>query len=235
MLLLTLRGTPTIYYGDEIGLPQVPIPSDRIHDPFERNVPGIGVGRDGARTPMQWSTEKFSGFSTLQPWLPLSADWRVRNVQVYAQHKSSIYGLYRRLIQVRRQSQALRRGSYHPIVSDGDLLLYLRVCGPERILIVLNLGSEPARVSVGSNECTGRVLVSTSGEHDGKTTGSSIRLDANEGFVVELAANTSPPLRVTILSTVNPEVLSSLTDSPAMTCLKRDQPDTLDLRAAMAS
>lgn len=195
MLLLTLRGTPTIYYGDEIGLPQVPIPSDRIHDPFERNVPGIGVGRDGARTPMQWSTEKFSGFSTLEPWLPLSADWRVRNVQVFAQHKSSIYGLYRRLIQARRHSQALRRGSYHPIVSDGDLLLYVRVCGPERILIALNLGSEPARVSVGSAECTGKVLVSTSGEHDGETTGSSIRLDANEGFVVELAANTSLPLR----------------------------------------
>jgi alpha-glucosidase len=192
MLLLTLRGTPTIYYGDEIGLPQVPIPPDRVHDPFERNVPGIGVGRDGARTPMQWSTEEFSGFSTLEPWLPLSVDWHVRNVQVFAQHKGSIYGLYRRLIQARRYSQALRRGSYDPIGSSGDLLLYVRTCGSERILVALNLGSEPARVSVGSTECTGRILVSTSGEHDGDTTGPSISLDANEGVVVELAANASP-------------------------------------------
>ncbi len=153
------------------------------------------MGRDGARSPMQWSTKKFSGFSTLEPWLPLSVDWRVRNVQVFTQHKSSIYGLYRRLIQARRHSQALRRGSYHPLVSDGDLLLYVRACGPERILVALNLGPEPARVSVGSTECTGKVLVSTSGEQDGETTGSSVRLDANEGFVVELAANTSLPLR----------------------------------------
>ena len=192
MLLLTLRGTPTIYYGDEIGLPQVPIPSDRIRDPFERNVPGIGVGRDGARTPMQWGTEKYSGFSTLEPWLPLSVDWPVRNVRVLAGHKSSIYGLYRRLIQTRRYSEALRRGSYHPIAADGDLLLYVRALDSERILMALNLGSEPATVSAGLTECTGRILVSTSGEHEGETTDSRIRLDANEGFVVELAMLHSP-------------------------------------------
>jgi alpha-glucosidase len=194
MLLLTLRGTPTIYYGDEVGLPQVPIPSDRIRDPFERNVPGIGVGRDGARTPMQWSTEKYSGFSTLEPWLPLSADWPMRNVQVLAHDESSIYGLYRRLIQTRRLSKALRRGSYHPIAADGDLLLYVRAFGSERILMALNLGSEPATVSAGATECTGRILVSTSGEYEGKATDSCIRLDANEGFVIELATNASLPL-----------------------------------------
>src|SRR3954453_3090027 len=64
MLLLTLRGTPTIYYGDEIGMPQVPIPPDRIQDPLEKNVPGIGVGRDGARTPMQWEAREHAGFSS---------------------------------------------------------------------------------------------------------------------------------------------------------------------------
>jgi alpha-glucosidase len=186
ILLLTLRGTPTIYYGDEIGLTQVPIPSDRIRDPFERNVPGIGVGRDGARTPMQWSTQEFSGFSTSRPWLPLSADWPARNVQVLARQRSSICGLYRRLIQTRRHSEALRRGSYHPIVADGDLLLYVRACGAERILVALNLGATPAAVP-GSIECTGRILVSTSGAHEGKITGSSISLAGNEGLVVELS------------------------------------------------
>ena len=188
MLLLTLRGTPTIYYGDEIGLPQVPITSDCIHDPFERNVPGIGMGRDGARTPMQWSTEEFSAFSTSQPWLPLSKDWPMRNVQILAQHRSSIYGLYQRLIQTRRRCEALRRGSYHPIVANGDVLLYVRALGSERILMALNFGSEPAKAAAGANELAGKILVSTSGKHEGETIGPSIRLEANEGLVIALAS-----------------------------------------------
>ena len=58
MLLLTLRGTPTLYYGDEIGMHQVPIAPEQVRDPFEKNVPGIGVGRDGCRTPMQWDATR---------------------------------------------------------------------------------------------------------------------------------------------------------------------------------
>jgi len=188
MLLLTLRGTPTIYYGDEIGLPQVPIASDCIHDPFERKVPDIGMGRDGARTPMQWSTEEFSAFSTSRPWLPLSNDWPMRNVQMLAQHRSSIYGLYQRLIQTRRRCEALRRGSYQPIVANGDVLLYVRALGSERILMALNFGSEPAKAGAGANVLAGKILVSTSGKHEGETIGRSIRLEANEGLVIELAS-----------------------------------------------
>src|SRR5215218_689746 len=72
MLLLTLRGTPTIYYGDEIGMAQAAIPPHRVRDPFELNVPGLGLGRDGCRTPMQWDTSSTAGFTTGQPWLPLA-------------------------------------------------------------------------------------------------------------------------------------------------------------------
>ena len=62
MLLLTLRGTPTFYYGDEIGMHQVAIALDKVRDPFEKNVPGIGVGRDGCRTPMQWDATPLPDF-----------------------------------------------------------------------------------------------------------------------------------------------------------------------------
>jgi alpha-glucosidase len=70
MLLLTLRGTPTMYYGDELGMLNVPIPADRVQDPFEKNVPGKGLGRDPSRTPMLWNATPYAGFSDHPPWLP---------------------------------------------------------------------------------------------------------------------------------------------------------------------
>ncbi len=80
MLLLTLRGTPTLYYGDELGLDYVEVPTDRIQDPWAINEPDAGVGRDPSRTPMQWDASAFAGFSTQEPWLPLTQDHATRNV-----------------------------------------------------------------------------------------------------------------------------------------------------------
>ena len=73
MLLLTLRGTPTIYQGEEIGMEDVPIPTQAVHDPWEKNVPGLGLGRDPERTPMQWDDSEKAGFTSGEPWLPLSS------------------------------------------------------------------------------------------------------------------------------------------------------------------
>jgi alpha-glucosidase len=80
MLLLTLRGTPTIYYGDEIGLEQIVVPSDQARDPVERNVPGLGLGRDGCRSPMQWDGSPYAGFSSVRPWLPVEEAFALKNV-----------------------------------------------------------------------------------------------------------------------------------------------------------
>jgi alpha-glucosidase len=74
MLLLTLRGTPTIYFGDEIGMRQVQVPMDRVRDPFAKNVPGLSAGRDGIRTPTQWDSTRYGGFSEVEPWLPLACN-----------------------------------------------------------------------------------------------------------------------------------------------------------------
>jgi alpha-glucosidase len=82
MLLLTLRGTPTIYYGEEIGMAQVSIPPERVQDPFEKNVPGLG--RDGCRTPMEWSSEPHAGFSTVDSWLPSRATGDARTSRTSA-------------------------------------------------------------------------------------------------------------------------------------------------------
>jgi alpha-glucosidase len=81
MLLLTLRGTPTLYYGDELGMRDVAVPPTQVQDPWERNVPGLGLGRDPERTPMQWSAAPQAGFSSGQPWLPVAADFAAVNVE----------------------------------------------------------------------------------------------------------------------------------------------------------
>jgi alpha-glucosidase len=131
MLLLTLRGTPTIYYGDEIGMEQVAIRREEVRDPFEKNVPGQGLGRDGCRTPMQWDESENAGFSKAMPWLPLSESYREQNVAQQQGETSSIY-------------------RYHPITARGDLLIYARHLEGESLLVALNLAAEPTDVSFGA-------------------------------------------------------------------------------------
>ncbi len=144
MLLLTLRGTPTMYYGDELGMRDVPIPVGRVQDPFEKNVPGLGLGRDPVRTPMQWSGGTSAGFTTGEPWLPIATDYQNFNVSVESDDPSSILALYRRLIELRRKEPALSVGEYSPLPAGDDLVAYMRKAGERRFLIVLNLGPRNA-------------------------------------------------------------------------------------------
>jgi alpha-glucosidase len=193
MLLLTLRGTPTIYYGDEIGMPQVPIPPDRVRDPFERNVPGIGCGRDGARTPMQWDTTPHAGFSRVEPWLPVATEYRRDNVERERLDPTSIYRLYRRLIAVRRRLPSLRVGHYRPIVATGELLMFVRAHESERTLIGLNLGGSSIGVSFPDRQLRGEVVVSSAGDRDGEVVPGQLSLRGHEGVVIALAPDAIVP------------------------------------------
>ncbi len=147
MLLLTLRGTPTLYYGDEIGMLQQTIAPDQVRDPFEKNVPGIGVGRDGSRTPMQWDATEYAGFSTSAPWLPLAADFVRENVANLEADARSILHLYKALIALRKRLPQLASGHYVPVAAQGDLLLYRRVSDGPAVTVALNLGAEPLSVT----------------------------------------------------------------------------------------
>jgi alpha-glucosidase len=184
MLLLTLRGTPTIYYGDEIGMSQVAIPPERVQDPFEKNVPGIGVGRDGCRTPMQWTGGRYAGFSTSEPWLPLSADFRRENVESQRGDPASILNLHRRLIALRRSSPVLTAGAYRPLAAQGDLLLYRREHGDGRVTVALNLGREPLSVQLQQVVPTERVLLSSHADRDGERIAHQLDLRGNEGLII---------------------------------------------------
>jgi alpha-glucosidase len=184
MLLLTLRGTPTLYYGDEIGMRQVAIAPDQVRDPFEKNVPGIGVGRDGCRTPMQWDATPHAGFSIAQPWLPLPEDYVHENAANLAADRQSILGLYRALIGLRKQTPALVSGAYVPLAAEGDLLLYKRQDADGSILIALNLGNEPVSVRSDSIGLSGEILLSTAMDREGEAVGETLELRGNEGVIL---------------------------------------------------
>lgn len=147
MLLLTLRGTPTLYYGDEIGMTDIPIPVEEVQDPFEKNKPGMGLGRDPQRTPMQWSAAAHAGFTTGTPWLRLADDWATHNVEAQSRDPGSMLALYRRLIALRRAQPALNQGNHEALESGGEVLAYARNSEGQRLVVLLNFGATAAPVS----------------------------------------------------------------------------------------
>ncbi|MFC5067241.1 alpha-amylase family glycosyl hydrolase [Flaviflagellibacter deserti] len=184
MLLLTLRGTPTVYYGDEIGMPDVAIPPERVQDPWGVNEPGLGLGRDPVRTPMQWAGDNFAGFSTVEPWLPLSDDWREKNVERLKEDRHSILSLYRNLISLRRAHRALSVGDYAAVARDGNVLAYERRFEGEHLLVILNLGHEKQLEDL-SMFGDATILLSTHLDREGAS-GSSVVLRPSEGLLLRV-------------------------------------------------
>jgi len=185
MMLLTLRGTPTTYYGDELGLENGKILPHQMQDPQGINL-GIERTRDVARTPMQWDSTPFAGFSTVEPWLPVSEDYSTRNVAAQSTQPQSILSFYRKLSWMRRGSPALLGGSYHPLDVTEDTFAYLREVDGERKLVVLNFAAEAARVSVPGVD-SGQILLSTHMDRAGeKVNLAQLDLRPHEGVVLDL-------------------------------------------------
>jgi alpha-glucosidase len=184
MLLLTLRGTPTLYYGDELGIGLVDIPRAQVQDPRELREPGLGLGRDPARTPMPWNSTANAGFTTGTPWLPLNPDWPERNVGQLAHAPGSMLTLYRRLLALRRAHRALSVGEIALLDTEGHVLAYERRSGHEGLLIVLNLGNLPEELPLPSSWHGARPLLSTLGGEDHLAAGERIALRPAEGVIL---------------------------------------------------
>jgi len=185
-LLLTLRGTPTLYYGDEIGMEDVLVPPDRVRDGREKNVPGRGLGRDPARTPMQWSGGRGAGFTSGEPWLPVPGSAEERNVERERADPRSLLLFYRDLIALRRSEEALTVGDYDPIGVAGSALAYLRSAGDSRLLVAANLSHEPCRLAPARRDLRGTVVFGTHSRRVGSTVARAIELDPDEAFVARL-------------------------------------------------
>lgn len=182
MLLLTLRGTPTLFQGDELGIGEVPIPPDRLRDPRELREPGLGLGRDRSRTPMPWDGSPHAGFSAVEPWLPLNPDWPQRNVAAQEQDPGSMLSLYRALLRLRRSSPALAEGGFALMEAENDVLAYERWRGEQRLLVALNLGGETRAITPPPGRAVTAVLASTL---DPRPFDGALRPD--EGLVLALA------------------------------------------------
>ncbi len=185
VLLLTLRGTPTIYYGEELGMHDVPVPSDMAHDPRELNQPGRALGRDPYRTPMQWNGDPGGGFTDADPWLPLAVDHDRRNVALQRDDPQSMLSLYRRLIELRREEAALSIGAYTPVPATGDVLAYIRSHESRSVLVVLTLGNEPGRLAL-DGIGRGEVLLGLRSHAPGDRVEGMLELDGDDAVIVAL-------------------------------------------------
>lgn len=190
MLLLTLRGTPTIYCGDEIGMHDVPIPPDRIQDPFEKNAPGMGLGRDPERTPMQWDSGPNAGFAPegATPWLPIADNASEVNVAAQMHAPDSMLTLHRELIALRRGAPALALGDYAEVTSDERIFAYQRQFHGRRFLVALNFDAAPAALNlhVHGVRAPGVIALSTNLDRAGERVKGELTLRPIEGVVLEL-------------------------------------------------
>jgi len=165
-MLLTLRGTIFIYYGDEIGMRDVHLKRSELLDPLGRHYWPANVGRDGCRSPMQWDGSPNSGFSRCKPWLRVDNDYSIRNVAAYEKDGDSLLHFYRSLIGCRRQHPALLEGDFVPLtLSPKSVLAYLRRNRDETIMVILNFGhnTKSWQLEADSAGFKWEILVSTHG------------------------------------------------------------------------
>ena len=176
LMLLTLRGTPVLYYGDELLLPNVDVPEEAVRDPVAFSV-GPEHGRDGERTPMPWEPGHAYGFTTGEPWLP-TGDRDGLTVAEQRADPASALNLARDLIALRRSREDLVGGAYATIPSPPATWAWRR---GDRTGVALNLAAGPAEL-----ELAGTVLLGTNRERDGERVEGTLRLEPGEGVVLEL-------------------------------------------------
>jgi glycosidase len=183
LMLLTLRGTPTIYYGEEIGMVDVPVATEDARDPLELREPGRG--RDGCRSPMQWDASPNAGFTAPDsiPWLPLAPDARDVTVAAQAEDPDSLLTLTRDLLRLRKEHPVLHHGDFERFGPTPEgTFAYRRIGREGQLTVVLNLTAEERIVPDGG---PGRVLISTRRDRDGADVSGAIELRANEALVLE--------------------------------------------------
>jgi len=185
-LLLTLRGTPYLYYGEEIGMRDISLKRNEILDPPGKKYWPFYKGRDGCRSPMQWDDSTNAGFSPAKPWLPVHSNHRFRNVEAQQSDPNSILNFTRSIIKLRRKNSALHQGDFTLLTTQPkDALAYLRQTPEQTILVALNFKDRPTAFDSIPAGKWGLLYSTVRDTLPGNT--QSIQLDPYEVLIVESA------------------------------------------------
>jgi len=215
MLLLTLRGTPTMYYGDELGMENVFIPPEKYKDPVAVNDPavgrssdyegtsikwdnsrftsflsGVGKSRDCERTPMQWDNSRFAGFSNVPPWLPAGKDYKINNVKVQSENPTSFLNMVKKIIKIRNNSKALRYGKYSDIeINEDDIMVYTRTFEDENLLVILNFSNNIKQLEISNKTEQGKIILSTNLDRNEVVDLNDVNIRKHEGLILRTNSN----------------------------------------------
>ncbi|HXE09177.1 MAG TPA: alpha-amylase family glycosyl hydrolase [Acidobacteriaceae bacterium] len=181
LLLLSLPGTLTVYYGEELGMQDVSIPPDEAKDPAEKRQPGIAMGRDPERTPMPWDNSARCGFTAGEPWLPIGDANRAVNVESSEKERDSMLALYRRLLRLRRTEPVLVSGQLTDLSASDGVLHFVRSDGKKSFRIVINLTDEARQIAMQ----TGVITACTETQRDGEPIHGQLHLKRAEAAIIE--------------------------------------------------
>ncbi|MEK7186155.1 MAG: alpha-amylase family glycosyl hydrolase [Patescibacteria group bacterium] len=183
LLQLTFRGIPFIYYGEELGMENADVPVEKAKDPMAVNMKGLNFGRDPERSPMQWNTSKFGGFSSVEPWLPLGKEFKEKNVASEEKDKKSFLSLYKSLINLRKSRKSLSSGKQIPLdLKNLNVLGFIRREGEEKTLILANFSEDPQVVKLPKGNWTS--LLSTHLDVEKREEKHQISLRSCEGIIL---------------------------------------------------
>jgi alpha-glucosidase len=192
-LLLTIKGTPFIYYGEEIGMTNGRVKKNQIVDPLGKRFWPFFKGRDRARTPMQWSPEKHAGFSIHTPWLPVNDNYLDLNVKVETRDPNSVLNFYKKMISLRNARPALQYGEWNPVMKgEHGILSYFRSLRDENILVILNFRNRPGKMTL-SLPGEGIVILSTHRQKGILIKAAEVRLYPYEALVIDLKIKVPVP------------------------------------------
>ena len=188
-LYLTLRGTPILYYGEEIGMKTTPpTRKEEVQDPEGRTGWPKEKGRDGERTPMQWDESKNAGFSDAKPWLPVPPSSKTHNVADELKDTDSILSFYKSVLNLRHTNKALLDGSYVPLnENDKNVLTYLRVYKDETVLVALNMTGVVRTANVQLNKNGFKSATKLAGTGKSAAKGDVVELEPFGVFIGELS------------------------------------------------
>lgn len=187
-MLLTLRGTPYLYYGEEIGMRDVHVKRSELQDPVGKRYWPLPVGRDGCRSPMQWTAETGAGFSSSKPWIKLHPNHMVRNVSTQHANPDSLLNFYKALMKMRKENLALRRGSFRTLtVEPKDVWVYLREGEGQTLLVALNFAARERTVHLpGLSDRNWELLLSSNVARGLGFSGGELKLAGFEAAILRM-------------------------------------------------